>query len=244
MGAESGRRAARRSGATSIASTVASMGAPSSSIGSAVASISTSRAPSGSSSSGALSGRSGSSSSAGRMRSGASPNSSMPNTGSAARGREGSSATRLCWWTSFSSRSAMSARPGCTRSTRLRIATALATKPSRANSSASPSRTGTASSIRPACINRSASWSRTATGGARRPWSCRRNVSMALPRFLCAISSPMSASRGVLSQSRGIGISGQAPRLGYRCTHPRGRRWSAGRKGYVPRRSGSKPYLT
>jgi len=160
---------------------------------------------SGSSASGGSS-PSGSSSSVGTMSSCPSANSSMPNSGTAERGRDGSSETRFCWWTSRSSRSAMSARPGWTRSTRLRMATALATNPSPANSSASPSRTGTASSIRPACIRRSASWRRTPTAGTPRPWSCRRNVSMALPRFLCAISSPMSASRGVLSQSRGIAI--------------------------------------
>ncbi|PYQ54220.1 MAG: hypothetical protein DMF78_06755 [Acidobacteria bacterium] len=138
------------------------------------------------------------------------PTSSIPISGTVARGRVAAGATCFCWWTSFSSRSETSARPGCARSTRLRIATALATKPSAANSSASPSRTGTASSARPACMSILAREKLADVGVQGRV-------------------QPIQGHRAV---------SGQAPRLGSRCEHPEEGDGALGEEATSARRDG------
>ena len=134
-------------------------------------------------------------------------------------------AARCCCCTSAARREATSWRPWCTFSTRFRIAMALATKPSAANSSASPISTGTASSPRPAWTSRSASCSRTCTPGARRPSSWPRRISIIRARFFRAISSLIGTSTGVFSQSMGMAVGGKVPR---HCRSPVKRRRDRG----------------
>src|SRR5262249_44307209 len=99
-----------------------------------------------------------------------------------------------------------SARPGSIFSMRLRTAMALAAKPSRANSSATPTRIGTASRGLTARMSTSASWMRSR--GSRLPWwNWLRRSWIAFAYFFLAMRSSIVASFEPENQSRTIGLS-------------------------------------